>query len=258
MSQNTPLPLYAADVWRAVVLGYGILAYVCFHATFAGLFLFAGNLGVVRGIDAGPPADTGALAIDVALIALFGVTHSILARPSVKRHLRPEIERSTYVMVANATLALLIWQWRAAPTVVWSVAIPAAVYWLVQGTAVALIVWSTFLTDHFDLFGLRQVWLFARGVPYTPVPFVERWLYTRVRHPMMLGVLIWLWAVPVMTVGHLAFSAGMTTYILVGVYFEERGLVANLGAPYEAYRRRVRAFVPFPRRRARGLLRTGS
>ncbi len=235
-------------MWRALVLGYGILAYACFLATFAALFLFANNLGIVRGIDAGATADTStALAIDVALIAVFGVTHSILARPAVKRHLRPEIERSTYVMVANATLALVVWQWRAIPAPVWSVAVPAVVYWLVVGAGVALIMWSTFLTDHFDLFGLRQTWLYARGVPYTPVPFVERWLYTRVRHPMMLGVLVWLWAMPVMSVGHLVFSLGMTAYILIGVALEERGLAANLGAPYVAYRRRVRAFWPFPR-----------
>ncbi|MBL9020122.1 MAG: hypothetical protein JNL83_38405 [Myxococcales bacterium] len=233
---------------RAVVLGYGILAYASFLVTFTALFLFAGNIGVVRGIDEGPGTATGAaLAIDLGLVALFGATHSILARPAVKRHLPPELERSTYVVVANATLALAIWQWRAMPDVVWSLAVPAAVSWLVAGAAVALVVWSTFLTDHFDLFGLRQVWLYARGVPYTPVPFVERWIYTRVRHPMMLGVLIWLWAVPVMTVGHLVFSLGMTVYILVGVALEERGLVASLGAPYAAYRRRVRAFLPFPR-----------
>jgi protein-S-isoprenylcysteine O-methyltransferase Ste14 len=232
---------------RFVVLVYGVVAYLAFLAVFAALFLFAGNLGVVRGIDAEP---AGSLAIDLVLVALFGVSHSVLARPAAKRALTailPRVaERSTYVLVASATLALLVWQWRAATDPIWHVAQPAlrAAIWAAGGVGAILIVVSTLLTDHFDLFGLRQVWLHWRGRPYTPVPFVERSLYRHVRHPMMLGVCVWLWATPDLTLGHLVFSAAMTAYILVGIVFEERGLVRELGAPYEDYRRRVPALVP--------------
>jgi protein-S-isoprenylcysteine O-methyltransferase Ste14 len=232
---------------RFVVLVYGVVAYLAFLAVFAALFLFAGNLGIVRGIDAPPP---GSLAIDLALVAVFGVSHSVLARPAVKRALTaivPRVaERSTYVLVASATLALLVWQWRAAADPIWHVAHPAirAVIWGIGGVGAVLIVVSTLLTDHFDLFGLRQVWLHWSRRPYTPVPFVERSLYRHVRHPMMLGVCVWLWATPDLTLGHLVFSAAMTAYILVGIVFEERGLARDLGAPYEDYRRRVPALLP--------------
>jgi methanethiol S-methyltransferase len=231
---------------RAVIVVYGVACYVAFLAVFTALALFAWNAGCVRGIDAAP---AGSLAIDFGLVALFGVSHSVLARPAAKRVVTsivtPAAERSTYVLIASASLALLIWQWRADPAIVWHVVSPAAraVVWAVAAGGAALIVGSTFLTDHFDLFGLRQVWL---GDRYTPVPFVERSLYKHVRHPMMLGVLVWVWAAPDMTVGHALFAVGMSAYVFIGVAFEERGLARTLGAPYEDYRRRVPAF--FPRR----------
>ena len=233
---------------RAAILAYGVACYLAFVGSFSALALFGWNLGIVRGIDAPP---RGSLVIDLALLAVFGVSHSVLARPAAKRvatAMIPEpAERSTYVLVASASLALLVWQWRAQPEVVWHVSTPAVRYaiWALSGAFSALIVVSTFLTSHFDLFGLRHVWLAFQGRPYTPVPFVERWVYTRVRHPMMVGVLGWLWLTPDMTVGHLVFSAGMTAYIFIGVVYEERGLARSLGAPYEEYRRRVRAFIPF-------------
>jgi protein-S-isoprenylcysteine O-methyltransferase Ste14 len=236
-----------AAMRRIVVLTYGAVAYVAFVVVFAAMFLFANNLGIVRGIDA-PPG--GSLAIDLALVAVFGVSHSVLARPAMKRALAaivpPVVERSTYVLVASATLALTVWQWRSAPQVIWDVTQPALRWaiWAVSGVGAVMIVSSTFLTNHFDLFGLRQVWLNWLGRAYTPVPFVERSLYRHVRHPMMLGLCVWLWATPRMTLGHLVFSAAMTAYILVGIVFEERGLVRELGAPYEDYRRRVPALVP--------------
>jgi protein-S-isoprenylcysteine O-methyltransferase Ste14 len=129
---------------------------------------------------------------------------------------------------------------------VWHAArhVPRTAIWAMSGVGAVLIVWSTFLTDHFDLFGLRQVWLHWQGRPYTPVPFVERSLYRHVRHPMMLGLAIWLWATPDMSVGHLVFSVAMSVYIVVGIAFEERGLVRDLGAPYEEYRRRVPPLLP--------------
>lgn len=232
---------------RWVVLVYGVACYVVFVAVFAAMALFAANLGVVRGIDQPPsgPLATG-LAIDLALIAVFGVSHSVLARPWAKRLLPAAIERSTYVLVASAALALMMWQWRAQPQLVWHVASPAlrGLVWAVWGLGAAIVLVSTFLTDHFDLFGLRHVWLFARGEPYTPVPFVERSLYRHVRHPMMSGLLVSLWATPDGTVGHIVFAAAMTAYTFVGVAFEERGLARAHGAAYEAYRARVPAFVP--------------
>jgi methanethiol S-methyltransferase len=227
-----------------VVLAYGVVAYVSFLAVFVAMVLWLANLGVVRGIDQGAP---GSAAIDLALVALFGITHSVLARPGAKRAVNaivtPAAERSTYVLVANITLALMVWQWRPLPTVLWT----APVMWPVQLAGIALLVGSTFLTNHFDLFGLRQVWLQWRGVAYTPVPFVERWIYTRVRHPMMIGAVLWLWATPVMTVGRMVVAAAMTAYAVIGVYFEERGLVKALGQPYIEYRQRVRAFIPIRR-----------
>jgi methanethiol S-methyltransferase len=236
---------------RWLVLAYGVAAYLGFLAVFLVMVDFLANAGFVRGIDqgAGAPLAT-ALAIDVGLIALFGVSHSVLARAPVKERVKgllsPAAERSTYVLVANLALGLIAWQWRPLPDLVWHVSSPPArlAIWAVSGLGVALIVASTFLTDHFDLFGLRQVWLYARGREYTPVPFREWGLYRWIRHPMMLGVLIWIWATPSMTIGHLFFAGGMTLYILVGVTLEERSLARDLGAPYDAYRRRVGAILP--------------
>jgi protein-S-isoprenylcysteine O-methyltransferase Ste14 len=235
---------------RITVLAYGVGCYLAFAGSFLAIALFGWNAGVVRGIDAAP---RGSLALDLALIAVFGVSHSVLARPAAKRIVSAVVseaaERSTYVLVASASLALLVWQWRAQPAVVWHIATPAIrdLVWALGVGCAGIILWSTFLTDHFDLFGLRQVWLAFRGRRYTPVPFVERGLYRWVRHPMMTGLLGWLWLVPDMSTGHAVFSAGMTAYILVGVAYEERGLARSLGQPYEAYRRRVGKFLPLRR-----------
>jgi protein-S-isoprenylcysteine O-methyltransferase Ste14 len=215
---------------------------------------FVAGTGFVRGIDGAPTAALApALAIDVALVAAFGISHSVLARARVKQALArvvpPVAERSTYVFVASAMLALTVWQWRALPSAVWTVHAPAArdAVWAVHLAGAALVVYSTFLTDHFDLFGVRQAYLYARGQPYTPVPFVERSLYRYVRHPMMVAIIVWLWAAPTMSLGRLVFAAAMTAYIAIGVAFEERALARSLGAPYEDYRARVRAFVPLRR-----------
>ena len=239
-----------------LVLAYGALAYLGFLAVFAAAVAFVGNAGVFRGIDTGLQEGIGrALVADVALIALFGVPHSLMARGRFKawltRVVPPAAERSTYVLVANVTLGLLIWQWRALPAAVWDVG-PTAARWALlaaSGGGVVLLAYSTFLTDHFDLFGLRQVWLHARAVPYTPVPFQERGLYRYVRHPMMLGVLLWFWATPTMTIGHLVFATGMSVYVLAGVTLEERDLARRLGDEYTRYRARVGGF--FPSRRTR-------
>ncbi len=236
---------------RGFVLAYGAAAYLGFLAVFLVLVDFLANAGFLRGIDEGAPAPMAtAIVINLGLIALFGVSHSALARAPVKGRIKrlvsPAAERSTFVLVADLALALIAWQWRPIPDIVWQVSSAPArlAIWAVSGLGVALLVASTFLTDHFDLFGLRQVWLYARGRDYTPIPFRERGLYRWVRHPMMLGLLIWMWATPSMTVGHVFFAGGMTLYILVGVALEERSLARELGAPYEDYRRRVGTILP--------------
>ena len=239
---------------RWIVLLYGIVAYLAFGTVFAVMIGFVADIDLVRSIDAGTTAPLpAAIAIDVALLAVFGVTHSVMARPWFKdafaRMLPPTAERSTYVLVASLSLALLAWEWRALPAVVWSVSPPASyALWTVSGAGIALVVYSTFLTSHFDLFGLRQVVLAALGREYTPVPFTERSLYRIVRHPMMSGMLLWSWAAPTMSVGHLIFTAGMTVYIVVGVRFEERALAHAHGEAYRAYCARLPAFFPAARR----------
>ena len=239
---------------RAFALGYGIVAYLGFVGVFVALADFVAQQGLLRGIDEGTRvAWAAALAVDLALLALFGISHSLLARPWCKRLWRWAIptvlERSTYVLVANLALALVVWQWRPMPQAVWHVDVPAAraTLWGIHLLGVVILVVATFQTDHFDLFGLRQVWLHARGRRYTPVPFQERGLYRRMRHPMMAGMLLWMWSAPTMSVGRLAFAAAMSGYIAIGIVLEERDLTRTLGAPYQAYRRRVRAVIPLRR-----------
>ena len=237
---------------RPLLLGYGLVVYAVFGATFVAMLDFLAQTGSLRGIDTGRSGPTAtALAVDLALIAAFGVTHSVLARAPVKgvltRVIPPAAERSTYVLVASVMLGLLVWHWRALPAVVWHVDMPRGVYLSVQAATAVLIFYATLLTNHLDLFGVRQVWLAAYGRAYTPVPFVEKSLYRHVRHPMMLAFLLWMWLTPHMTEGHLLFAAGMTVYIWVGVAFEQRALARELGAPYIDYCRRVPALVPMPR-----------
>jgi methanethiol S-methyltransferase len=191
--------------------------------------------------------------INVLLLAAFGVQHSVMARPAFKawwtRFVPSTIERSTYVWLSSAVLVLLYWQWRTMPAVIWDVWQPAgrtalwALFWL--GWAIALA--ATFMVSHFDLFGLRQVYLAWRGKPYTHIGFHARLLYRLVRHPLMLGFLIAFWAAPTLTAGHLLFSVAMTGYILIATQLEERDLVAALGDEYRDYRREVPRLVPLRR-----------
>ena len=240
---------------RYLIVGYGAAAYLLFLAAFLYLVGFVGNIVVPRSVDHGLSAPIGlAVPINVALVALFGVQHSVMARPAFKRwwtrFVPSSIERSTYVVVASAVLVLLYWQWRTMPAIIWDVRQPAgrltvwAVFWL--GWAIALA--STFMVSHFDLFGLRQVYLAWRGKPYTHIGFHARLFYRLVRHPLMLGFLIAFWAAPTMTAGHLLFSIAMTAYILIAIQVEERDLVAALGDQYRDYRRDVPGLLPRPRR----------
>jgi methanethiol S-methyltransferase len=233
------------------VLAYGVVCYAAFLGTFLYAIGFVGNVVVVWTID-GPvqtPLVT-ALLIDVLLLAVFAVQHSVMARPAFKRwwtHLvPPAVERSTYVLFSGLTLVLLFWQWRPLGGVVWDVGQPAgrmaldvlcAAGWL-------LVLATTFLINHFDLFGLRQVWLYFRGSPYTSLRFVTPGPYRLVRHPLYVGWLIAFWATPTMTAAHLLFALGTTVYILVAIRFEERDLLAALGRSYAEYRNRVPMLVP--------------
>lgn len=240
---------------RALAFLYGVICYGVFFLTFLYLIGFVSNLVVPRSIDVGLATDPGlALLINIGLLALFGVQHSVMARPAFKRRwtriVPQQIERSTYVLIASAVLVLLFWQWRPMTATVWSVQSPVgqAILWTVFGAGFLLVLLSTFMINHFDLFGLRQVWLHARQQPYSHVGFTVRYLYRFVRHPLYLGFLLAFWAIPEMTVGHLVFALGMTTYIFIGVRYEERDLMHFLGEDYARYREAVPMIVPgFPK-----------
>lgn len=236
---------------RVAILAYGLLCYLVFLGVFLYAVGFVGDLAVPRSVDSGP--ETGrsrALVIDLVLLGLFAVPHSVMARQGFKRWwtrvVPPPAERSTDVLVSSLLLALLFWQWRPLPGVLWEVRHPAgraalqALFW----AGWALVLWSTFLTDHFDLFGARQAYLHFTGRPYTPVRFRTPALYRLVRHPLMLGFLVAFWATPRMTAGHLLFAAATTAYILVAVRLEERDLAALHGQAYRDYQRRVSCFLP--------------
>jgi protein-S-isoprenylcysteine O-methyltransferase Ste14 len=235
---------------------YGVTGHLLFLATYVWLSAFVcGDLLLKRSVDS-PASDSIALAlaIDLGLIALFGLQHSIMARPAFKRiwtGIVPQpIERSTYVFASSAVTIFLIWQWRAVDIVVWDVQ-HAAGRWLLYGVFAAgclMVPAVSLMINHFDLFGTRQVWLYLRGREYTPLPFRTPLLYSQMRHPLYVGWTIFFWATPTMTVGHLLLAAGMTGYMLLAVVFEERDLIAYFGQQYEDYRQRVPMFVP--RRRA--------
>lgn len=239
---------------KTLVVLYGVVAYTVFVGVFLYAVAFIGNFGVPRSVDA--PAPTGPLpaaAIDTLLLGVFALQHSVMARTGFKRwwtrFVPPPVERSTYVLLASLTLALLFWQWRPLPAVLWRAEGPLAAALLrgaqLLGWAIALL--STFLISHFDLFGLRQVWLHARGIPYRESSFTTALLYRFVRHPLLLGFLIAFWATPVLTVGHLLFAALATGYILLGIHLEERDLLNIHGERYAAYRREVPMLLPLPK-----------
>lgn len=237
---------------RWAILLYGIGNYLLFLGVGAYFAGFLVDAGVPRSIDQGPAGPPGlAVLVDLGLILLFGLQHSIMASRGFKRRwtqfIPPAIERSTYMLATNIVFVLMFVFWRPIPQAIWQIEHPVAsmAVQLACATGGLIAVYATFLTHHFDLFGLRQVYLHWRGHPYSPAPFRERSLYRRVRHPMMLGLLIALWATPSMTIGHLLFSLGMSIYIAVGIRFEEAALLKELGTAYAAYQRRTSRVLPF-------------
>jgi protein-S-isoprenylcysteine O-methyltransferase Ste14 len=245
--------LSSSPVSRALTLMYGLATYTFFFGTFLYLIGFVGNWVVPKSIDSGIPAGSiaGAIATNVLLLVLFAVQHTIMARPGFKawwtRYIPSHLERSTYVLLATAILALMAWQWRPLPTVVWRVDQPIMAA-LLSGVSLAgwgIVLVATYLIDHFELFGLRQTVSYAMQRTAEAPEFKERLFYRWVRHPLMLGFLIAFWATPVMSQGHMLFAAVTTAYVLIAIQIEERTLISLHGDRYRDYQRRVSMLLPF-------------
>ena len=236
---------------RLIFFAYGSVSYLIFLFTFLYAIAFVGGFAVPRQLDGTSVSPLpAAIAIDCALLTLFAVQHSVMARRWFKERWTQivpwTIERSTFVLFASLALILLFWQWRPIGMTIWSVENPfiRAVLWSQFATGWLTVLVVTFLINHFDLFGLRQVWLPLVGKPYTPVGFRMPVPYRYVRHPLYFGFLLAFWMTPTMTLAHLVFALATTAYIVLAIQFEERDLVAEHGATYEAYRRRVPMLLP--------------
>jgi protein-S-isoprenylcysteine O-methyltransferase Ste14 len=229
---------------------YGVFCYLLFFATYAWMAGFVGNLLVPKSIDSPSAPGLFSVGLNLLLIGLFGVQHSLMARPWFKRiwtRLVPqEIERSTYVLMSCVVVGFLMWQWRALDEVIWDVQHPVGrgLLWGLFAAGWLLVPATSFMISHGDLFGTRQVWLYLRGRPYTSLPFRTPMLYNRIRHPLYIGWALAFWATPTMTLGHLLFAGTLTLYMVVAARIEERDLVGHFGDTYRAYQRRVPMFIP--------------
>lgn len=236
---------------RVLTFIYGILCYATFLITFVYAIGFTGNFGVPKSIDSPRLGSLDfALSLDLLLIGLFAAQHSIMARPAFKRwwtrYVPEPIERSTYVLASSLALLLLFWLWRPLGGPVWQIesTIGQAIAYAFFGFGWALVLLSTFLISHFDLFGLRQVWLYLRGRPYTPLHFVTPGPYRWIRHPLYAGWLLAFWATPTMSTAHFVFALATTGYILVAIQLEEHDLLAAHGEDYAEYQEQVPMLVP--------------
>jgi protein-S-isoprenylcysteine O-methyltransferase Ste14 len=240
---------------RIAAFLYGLAAYLVFFVTILYAIGFVTGLAVPKTIDSGTVGSIGeALVVNLVLLSMFALQHSVMARKPFKRwwtqFVPVAIERSTYVLLASLVLILLFWQWRPIPTVVWQVADPQ-VATAVMGLSFFgwfLVFLSTFLINHFELFGLHQVATHLAGRTMPAPRFKTPLLYKVVRHPIYLGFIIAIWAAPVMTAGHLLFATGATAYIFVGIFLEERDLLGEFGEEYKRYRARVGMLIPSRRR----------
>ena len=236
---------------RWIFFAYGVVCHLLFLGLYAYMAGFVGNLLVPKSIDTptGDPMGV-AIAINLSLLGLFALQHSVMARPAFKevwtRLVPRPIERSTYVLASCLVTALVMWQWRGMETVVWNIEQPElrSLAWGLFAAGWLLVPAVSLLINHFDLFGTRQVWLHLQGKPYTPLPFGTPLFYKHVRHPLYIGWALAFWATPTMTAGHLLFAAVLTGYMMIAAVFEERDLVAHFGHQYAEYRRRVPMFVP--------------
>ena len=236
---------------RILAFLYGAISYLIFFVTFLYAIGFVGNVGVPKSIDSGAEGSVGqALLINALLLAFFAVQHSVMARQRFKqwwtKFVPQPIERSTYVLLSSLALLFLFWQWRPMGGIVWEMNDPIGrlVLRLFFGMGCGIVLVSTFLINHFDLFGLRQVSLYLRSKEYTPLEFKTPGFYRYVRHPLYVGWLFFFWATPTMTVAHLVLALLTMAYILVAIQFEERDLVRFYGQAYEDYRQRVPMLVP--------------
>ncbi len=256
---NTTFAIQARShplIYRVTVFAYGLAAYAIGVGALAALILTMLGVLPFTGGPLGTLSPGAGIALDLGLLVAFSLQHSVMARPSFKarwtRIIPAAAERSTYMLATGLFLLPLLALWQPMPAVVWSVDAPL-LRWLLIGVALASWAYlfvASFAINHFELFGLQQVWQTLCGRPLTSAPFRERWMYRFDRHPIMTGVLIGIWVTPTMTLDHLLFAVSCTVYVCIGVYFEERSLLRQWGPLYEAYRNRVGTIVPtFTRQR---------